>query len=221
MLGGGTGNLLTVSGKLYISTCFHVAEGFFASNQFRYATLRKNVRILKSDLRLVGYKNGELDVALIEVLASAPDYPSYGIDNLEVMESFESASLQKTDIMICGMPGQLAKDEPHGVLYTPVTFLTLPFEEKLPSTDFLYCQYPTEGGVVETHSGQKLKLPAAPGFSGAFMLKVKQFERPKDVIWTSKIAHVVAIQHRWDTKSYIKGTNIKHLIDLLPQLGAA
>jgi hypothetical protein len=121
--------------------------------------------------------------------------------------------------MLSGTPGQLAKDEPDGIFYTPLSFLTLPISEKLPSSDFLYCKYPTQSDVVENRSDRKLKLPAAPGLSGAFMIKVR-FGTPKDIVWSPNIARVIAIQHRWDQKSYVKGTNIKHLIELVPNHNA-
>ena len=217
----GTGNLFSASGRLFLATCHHVAASFFAHPDYRYIVLRNNVRIPRSDLKLIDFKSGELDVALIEILRPVSEFPSYTLENVEIMDTYEISKFDKTDILITGVPGALDREEARGTFHTPVTFLTLPDESKLPSSDFLYCRYVLKEPVVETKSGNKLELPPAPGFSGAFMLKVKQFKGQKDVVWSSRMAQVIAIQHRWDNGTYIKGTNIKHLIDLLPKDGGA
>jgi hypothetical protein len=221
LINEGTGNLLTVKGRLFIATCQHVAEEFFKERKYRYVILHRNDRIKKDDLELVAYKGGEIDVALIEVHITLSDYPTYKLNDIEVFETFDMVDFEKTNIVISGNPDELSKDKDGlGILYTPITFTTLPEASKLPCSDFLYCSYPMVNDVIENQSGRRMKLPAAGGLSGAFMLKQREFAGPKEQIWTPDIMKVVAIQHSWDKKSYIKGTNIKYLIQLLKECGA-
>jgi len=217
----GTGNLFSARGKLYVATCHHVAASFFADSDYRYIVLRNNERIPRSDLKLVASKNDEIDVALVEILRPVSDYPSYTLDDVEIMDTYEADKFDKIDILITGVPDSLDREEVKGTFHTPVTFLTLPDGQKMPSSDFLYCRYVLQEPVIDTKSGNKRELPPARGLSGAFMLKVKQFKGQNDVVWSSRMAKVVAVQHSWDKRTYIKGTNIKHLIDLLPNDGGA
>ena len=216
----GTGNLLTSKGRLFIVTCHHVATSFFKEKRYRYVTLRHNERISKNDLELVAHIDGELDVALIETRTAIPKCPAYEVSHLEVNETFDLADFEKTNVLICGTPGDLTVDKPMGTFYTPFSYMTLPDETKFPSSDFLYCQYPVTRDMIDNQSGKRIKLPTAKGFSGAFMLKVKQFKGSKKQIWSPEI-RVIAIQQSWDKKSYIKGTNVKYLMKLMQQCGAA
>jgi hypothetical protein len=222
LINGGTGNLLEENGRFFIATCYHVAEEFFEEGSYRYVILRRNERIKKDDLKLIAYKDKEIDVALIEVHATLSGYPTYKLNNIEVIETFDMEKFDKTNIVVSGNPDELSKNKHgSGILYTPLTFTTLPEASKLPCSDFLYCKYPMARDVIENQSGRRMKLPTAGGLSGAFMLKQREFASPKEQIWTPDIMKVVAIQHRWDKESYIKGTNIKYLIQLLKECGAA
>jgi hypothetical protein len=215
----GTGNLLMVNGRVFIATCFHVAEEFFLKREYRYVTLRHNRRIPKTNLELIASRDGEIDVALMEVHHPISDLSAYVMDDIELVETFDSAYFDKTNVLVCGNPAQLAQDKPEGIFYTPLTYMTLPDESKLPSSDFLYCRYPMETLVLENQSNKKMTLPAASGLSGAFILKVTPFHGDREQLWSPRVMKVIAIQHRWDTKSYMKGTNVKHLIGMLRELG--
>ena len=61
----------------------------------------------------------------------------------------------------------------------------------------------------------KTILPKANGLSGAFIFLVETFKEDNKTIWQPALAKVIAIQSTWNEKDWIKGINIKYLIELL------
>ncbi len=69
--------------------------------------------------------------------------------------------------------------------------------------------------VRDSHTGDKVALPAALGLSGAFILKIPAHADQSRSIWSPTSAKVMAIQIEWDKKNYIKCSSIIHLKPML------
>lgn len=59
----------------------------------------------------------------------------------------------------------------------------------------------------------KTILPKAPGLSGALIFKIDKIDNKE--IWYPSFAKAIAIQSTWNGESWIKGSNIKYLNQLL------
>jgi len=73
---------------------------------------------------------------------------------------------------------------------------------------------------VNQKSNEPVHLPAALGLSGSFILKMRQFEGPKTQMWLPSFTKIIAVQQSWDKKSFVKGSNAKHVLTLLQEVGA-
>jgi hypothetical protein len=214
-LGAGTGNLFKVGDRSFIVTCRHVAKGFFRLS-FSCAILRDNFRIPKDHLHVAAQTDDEIDIAVIEIDGPYTARGSFTLADVELVGDFSTYDLSKSNIILSGYPSDIGQRDDQGLLYrVPMTFMTRPHRSIQQTADYFYCEYPTATDVLENPSGRELRLPAALGLSGSFMLKVSEFEGPKYELWQPSLAKVLAVQQSWDKSSWVKGSNVKHLIALL------
>jgi hypothetical protein len=214
-LGVGTGNLLKVGNRSFIVTCRHVATDFFRL-AFTAAILRDNYRIPKDHLRVAAQTDDKIDIAVIEIDGSYIARGSFTLVDVEPVSDFSTYDFSKSNIILSGYPIDIAQRDDQGLLYrVPMTFMTRPHRSIQQTADYLYCEYPTATEVLENPSGRELRLPAAGGLSGSFMLEVSEFEGTKYDLWQPSVARVLAVQQSWNESSWVKGSNVKHLIALL------
>ncbi|MBI4549079.1 MAG: hypothetical protein HY707_13935 [Ignavibacteriae bacterium] len=215
VLANSTGNLLKVADRSFIITCRHVADHFF-ERPFRNAILRDNHRIAKAQLCIVAQTGLNIDIAVIEIHGSYTARGVFTLSDIESIEDFSKHDFRSTNIILCGIPYDIGQHDEGGNRYhVAMSFMTLPHRSIPQEPDYLYCEYPTIKDVLENISERKIKLPAAPGLSGSFMLTVSQFEGSEKELWSPSFAKVIAVQQSWDQSSFVKGSNVKHLISLL------
>ena len=97
-----------------------------------------------------------------------------------------------------------------------MSYLTVKNKSVASDEKFLYLDYPREGGnTIINESGLKTILSKAPGLSGAFIFQINTFINVKTEIWEPSISKIVAVQSSWNKKNWLKGCNIKFLVELL------
>ena len=210
-----TGNLISYKDKKYIVTCRHVADDFFNSNK-PYVLLRDNKKIFKENLNYYGKTNKEIDIAIIEILEHGEISHFYTIEDFEITNDFSHISNNKLSYFVFGYPFQLKYEDNGKEIILWMSYLTLKSKSISSTPDFIYLDYERENEKnIIVEKGLKTILPKAPGLSGAFIFKIKQFAEDNNTLWLSSFAKIIAIQLGWNKKSWLKGSNTKHLFELL------
>lgn len=212
--GVGTGNVLKIENRFFITTCRHVADIYF-KQQRPYIILYGNERVNIEKLQYIARTENKYDIAIIEVVEDRKMQAWYERDDFELIDDFRACSFEKTNFFVCGFPEHLSYENEKGIFRMWMSYMTLPHDEKKATEDFIFGKYPMDRDDLVTYEGLRTKLPRAPGLSGAFIYKVSQFTGGKDELWSPAHAKVIAMQTSWNTKNWIKGTNIKHMISLL------
>lgn len=207
------GNILRYKGKFYIVTCKHVADDFFSQNH-HYIILRGNNRIYSDRLKYITSTSNLIDIALIEILDSSQITEYFEEDDIEIIDDYGNNEFENSVFFIFGFPEQLYFNK-DGKQYIPwMSYMTIKSKNKKSDNNFIYLDYEinVEKNII---NDKKLKtiLPKAPGLSGAFIFKIDRFEK-KD-LWYPSFAKAIAVQSAWNKKSWIKGSNIKFLFQLL------
>ena len=214
-LGGiGTGALLRVRDRAFILTAKHVADGFYKLKRPRIIC-RHNYKILSQQLRYVSSTDDRLDIALIAVNDLNAEVVSYGYDDLEFIDDFRTYNFDRVNLQVCGFPEQLQRKSETDLFYSWMRYTTTPCLDPPATKDFLFCHYRMCSPVRDSHTGDKVTLPAAYGLSGAFVLKIPAQADQSEAIWSPTAAKVIAIQIAWDKKNYIKCSNIVHVKPML------
>jgi len=173
----GTGNLLNAGVRNFIVTCRHVAEPFFQTRR-PYVVLRDNIRLPIARLRLAALTNDDIDIALIEIDGDVQSRGIYTLDDMdEIIPDFSTHDWHLTNLVIGGLPSALAvPDERGDIHHLWLSYMTLPHRGMQHSEDFVYAEYPMDRELIDQKSNEPVRLPAAPGLSGSFILKMRQFE---------------------------------------------
>ncbi len=217
-LGGvGTGNVLRVHGRTFIVTAKHVAASFYELKRPR-AIFHRNHKVPSQRLEYVSSTDDNLDIALIAVHDLNAEVVAYEYNDFEFINDFGAYSFDRVNLQVCGFPEQLQHETESALFYSWMSYTTIPCSYPPPTKDFLYCHYPMASPVQKSSTGDNLALPAAPGLSGAFILKMQGYVDSSTPIWSPTAAKVIAIQIEWDKKNYIKCSNI---INLKPMLDDA
>jgi len=97
-----------------------------------------------------------------------------------------------------------------------MSYMTIKSKNRKSEENFIYLDYEVKKEQKIIHEKEiKSLLPKAPGLSGAFIFKLDRFEGGKNELWHPSFAKAIAVQSSWDEKSWIKGSNIKYLYQLL------
>ena len=206
------GNILRFRGKLFIVTCKHVADDFFNQNR-PYIILRNNTRIYSNQLKYISSTTDSIDIAIIEILNTNMIDDCFEENDLLILSDFKS-EFKNSLFFIFGFPEQLYFQK-EGKEFIPwISYMTLKSNSKESNESFLYLDYDinSEKNIINEKE-LKTRLPKAPGLSGAFIFKIDKFD--KNEIWYPSFAKAIAIQSTWNKKSWIKGTNVKYLFQLL------
>lgn len=209
------GNIFRHKNKFYIVTCKHVADDFFSQN-YQYIIIRGNSRIYSDKLKYVASINSVIDIALIEILYSSQISEYFEEDDLEIINDYGVHEFENSVFFIFGFPEQLYFNK-NGKQYIPwMSYSTIKSKNKISDENFIYLDYETnsEKNIINEKE-LKTFLPKAPGLSGAFIFKVDRFEGEKNELWYPSFAKAIAVQSTWNEKSWIKGSNIKFLYQLL------
>lgn len=210
-----TGNLLSYNNKKYIITCRHVADDFF-NKKMPYVLLRDNKKIYTKNLIYQSRTNGELDIAIIEIIGHDEINYLYTKEDFEIIDDFSQNLNKKISYFIFGYPFQLKYEDNGKEIILWMSYLTVKNMLVLSTKDFIYLDYQRESEKnIIVEKGLKTILPKASGLSGAFIFKIEQFKEDKSILWLPSIAKIVAIQSGWNEKSWLKGSNTKHLFELL------
>lgn len=213
-LGGvGTGNLLRVGDRGFIVTAKHVADDFYKLKRPR-VICRHNHKIPSEQLEYVSSRDDNLDIALIAVNDLSVEVASYCYEDLEFIDDFRTYNFDRVNLHVCGFPAQLQQKGKTGLSYSWLSYTTTPCVDPPATKEFLFCHYPMRTPVRDSRKGDKVALPAAPGLSGAFILKIPVQADQSEAIWSLR-AKVIAIQIAWNTKNYMKCSNIIHLKPML------
>jgi len=211
--GVGTGNVLNIGNRFFITTCRHVADIYF-QKQLPYIILYGNKRINTENLQYTARTEKKYDIAIIEVLEEHTMQAWYEKDDFELIDDFSPYLFEKTNLFVCGFPEDLKDENEEGIFHSWMSYMTILHEKKITTEDFIFGKYPMNRDDLVTYEGSRTHLPTALGLSGAFIYKVNQYAGDKDEIWTPAYAKVIAMQTSWNEKNWIKGTNIKHLFAL-------
>lgn len=226
LIGYGTGNVLSIKSRYFIVTCLHVFE-ILKDKNFRKIVLNGNIIIPIEQVKLLASTaeydenkkdNEKLDIALLELNIDQEIKKAYTLDDFEQINNFANYDWTSTDLIVTGFPSKnmFVEDEIHN--YIPLTLTTVPIVSKN-SEDFIYAKYPVGTYQDEIQSKKKVLVKHPDGISGAFILKDKTFDGPKSEMWIPSRAKIVGIQTRFSKpEKYIKGTNIKHLFELLKKV---
>jgi hypothetical protein len=123
--------------------------------------------------------------------------------------------------VISGLPSALAMSDERGdIHHLWLGYMILPHRGIEHSEDFVYAEYPMDRELIDQKSNEPVRLPAAPGLSGSLILKMRQFEGPKAQMLLPSFTKVIAVQHSWNKKTFVKGSNAKHVLSLLKEVSA-
>jgi hypothetical protein len=210
-----TGNLLSYNNKKYIITCRHVADDFFNKKR-PYVLLRDNKRIYTENLIYQSCTNKELDIAVIEIIKQDQINYFYTKDDFEIIDDFSQILNNNISYFIFGYPFQLKYEEDGKDFILWMSYLTVKNKTVSSTQDFIFLDYQRESEKnIIVEKGLKTILPKAHGLSGAFIFKIEQFKEDNITLWSPSFAKIIAIQMGWNKKSWLKGSNTKHLFELL------
>jgi hypothetical protein len=216
-LGGvGTGNVVRLNGDAFIVTAKHVADTFYELKRPQ-VIFHRNVKISTGETTYSARTDDPLDIALITLHDLDTEVSAYEYDDFEFIDDFRTYDFNGVDLQVFGFPEQLQHETKSDLFYSWMSYVTIVCSDPPATSDFLFCQYPVETPVQDSRQLDKVTLPAAPGLSGAFILKVRSQDSPSLAVWSPTTTKIIAIQIAWNKKSYIKCSNIAHLKTLLPQ----
>ena len=214
MGGVGTGNVLRARGQAFIVTAKHVAEEFFKLKRPRII-FRDNYKVPSQQLNYVSSTDDNLDIALIAVHDLNPGVLSYNYRDFEFIDDFRKYNFDRVNLQVCGFPKQLQHRTQNDLLYSWMRYTTTPCVNPPATKEFLFCHYPMNSPVRNSRTRDEVALPAAPGLSGAFILKIPTQADQSESIGSPTAAKVIAVQVAWDKRTYMKCSNIIHVKPML------
>ena len=207
----GTGHILQINNHFYIITCKHVADVFFRLDTAELEIYSERV-YPKADLEYIS-SSESLDIAVIG-FRSLPNIEHYFDEtDLQIIPDYGEFNFDSYATVVLGFPGDMSELVAGRRELSPLAYFTGPLETKISGSDFIYLDFPYAVGDIHV-TGSITTSPRPKGMSGGPVLLIPSVN--KTGVWLLSDTKLIAVQTAWDGKSYLKATNIRHVVDLIP-----
>jgi hypothetical protein len=224
-----SGTCICLGGRFFIATAAHFLKAYPDSDVFvvSSSTPSRNRTPFLHRGSVGGESDDRVDVAFLEL--DAADAKALGkqfIDSSRLHLGFSSASTDS--LVVHGFPTEsmdrtrfaenILGVEPLGYVTRAIDVSAVQHSKVKLDPHYDVClEYPRGGNVIIGHPDRA--LPKAPGISGGGVWVI---DMQSPTIWSPDGARLIAIEHEWREYEYLRGTLIRHWVELvgseLPEL---